>query len=172
MSGRCERYDGAQSYHDHNWGGWRGVTWEWGATRAGEYTVLYGRVQPEDRTGGTSPLFVYVTDASGFLALFRPREIRYEDARVVNTTDGPLRVPAVAHLYEVRGADTVSLTLTIDDAVATDTRARFAERGEGDYVRGLSKPFFVQMAGEAQLRGRIRGREIVGRGRGFFETYR
>lgn len=170
--GRCDRYDGAQSYHDHNWGGWRGVTWEWGATRAGEYSVLYGRVQPEDSTGGRSPLFVYVTDSRGFLALFRPREIRYEDARVVNTADGPLRVPATAHLFDVRGADTVSLMLTIDDAVATDTRSGLAERGEGDYARGLARPFFVQMAGEAQLRGRIRGREIAGRGRGFFETYR
>ena len=34
----CEQYDGAQAYHDHNWGVWRGVTWEWGAARAGTYT--------------------------------------------------------------------------------------------------------------------------------------
>ena len=24
----CERLDGVQAYHDHNWGVWRGVTWE------------------------------------------------------------------------------------------------------------------------------------------------
>lgn len=172
VGGRCDRYDGAQSYHDHNWGGWRGVTWEWGATRAGEYTLLYGRVTPEDSAGGTSPLFVYITDERGFLALFRPRAIRYDDSRVVQTREGPLRVPATAQLFDTRGADTVSLTLTIDDAVATDTREGLAERGEGDYARGLTRPFFIQMAGEAQLSGRIRGRQISGRGRGFFETYR
>ena len=33
----CERYDAAQAYHDHNWGVWRGVTWDWGASRAGPY---------------------------------------------------------------------------------------------------------------------------------------
>ena len=46
--GRCERYAGAQAYHDHNWGVWQGVTWEWGAARAGAYTLLYGRVEPPE----------------------------------------------------------------------------------------------------------------------------
>jgi hypothetical protein len=167
---RCERFDDAQAYHDHNWGAWAGVTWEWGATRAGAYTVLYGRVQPE--SGATSPLFVYLVDPSGFLALFRPRAIMYEDARVVTTTDGPLRVPSRAVIEDVRGADTLRLELAIDDAVATDTRRREAERGEGEIPRALDRPWFVQMAGEASLSGRVRGRRLEGRGRGFFETYR
>jgi hypothetical protein len=172
VASRCDRYAEAQAYHDHNWGGWRGVTWEWGATRAGDYTLLYGRVTPEDTAGGSSPLFVYVTDARGFVALFRPRVVHYDDARVVNTAEGPLRVPATAELFDVRDADTLRLQLTIDDAVATDTRRGLAERGEGDYARGLARPGFVQMAGEAQLSGRIRGTVLSGRGRGFFETYR
>ena len=66
-NGKCEEYDGAQSYHDHNWGVWRGVTWEWGAARAGEYTLLYGRVQPADSAVASQPLFVYVVDSLGFL---------------------------------------------------------------------------------------------------------
>jgi hypothetical protein len=172
VRGACTAYQGAQAYHDHNWGGWRGVTWEWGATRAGAYTVLYGRVTPEDSVGSPSPLFVYVTDERGFLAAFRPRTIEYEDARVVRAADGQLRVPSRATLTDVRGGDTLRLTLTIDDAVATDTRLGLAERGEGDYARGLSKPWFIQLAGEASLSGRIRGTVLEGRGRGFFETYR
>ncbi|NCW44052.1 MAG: hypothetical protein EBV77_00885, partial [Gemmatimonadaceae bacterium] len=172
VASRCDEYVDAQAYHDHNWGGWRGVTWEWGATRAGEYTLLYGRVTPEDTAGGTSPLFVYVTDARGFLALFRPKVIRYDDARVVQTADGPLAVPATATLFDVRGADTLRVQLAVDDAVATDTRQGLAERGEGDYARGLARPWFVQMAGEARISGRIRGKALDGRGRGFFETYR
>ncbi len=171
VAGACDRYDDAQSYHDHNWGGWRGVTWEWGATRAGEYTLLYGRVAPED-DGGTAPLFVYVTDGQGFLALFRPKAIRYDDARVIMTKAGPLKVPATAELLDVRGTDTLRVQLTIDDAVATDTRLGLIERGAGDYARNLSRPWFVQMAGEATISGRIRGRALDGRGRGFFETYR
>ena len=172
----CEPFDGAQAYHDHNWGGWRGVTWEWGSARAGEFTLLYGRVTPEDSAsataGGNAPLFVYVTDAQGFLALFRPRVIRYDDARDVRTAKGVLKVPATAELIDVRGTDTLRLTLTVDDAVATDTRIGLVERGDSESARALRKPWFVQMAGEARLEGRVRGRVLNGRGRGFFETYR
>ncbi len=176
VSSQCDAFDGAQAYHDHNWGGWRGVTWEWGATRAGAYTLLYGRVAPEDSAessmAGQAPLFVYLTDGSGFLALFRPRIIQYQDTRTVATRDGLLRVPARAELLDIRGADTLRLSLTIDDAVASDTRQARAERGEGLESRSLRRPFFVQMAGEAVLTGRVRGAVLAGRGRGFFETYR
>src|SRR4051794_14779438 len=81
VGGSCMRYDGAQAYHDHNWGVWRGVTWQWGAARAGEYTFLYGRVESSDSTTTTPSLVVYLVDRQGFLALFRPRDIRYVDGR-------------------------------------------------------------------------------------------
>ncbi len=172
----CAEVRDAQAYHDHNWGRWRGVTWEWGATRAGDYTILYGRVAPEETADntGSAPLFVYVTDSTGFLALFRPKLIRYDDARTIMTTDGPLAVPARAELFDVRGADTLRLQLTIDDALATDTRRAAVERGDGEdgVRRALLHPWFVQMAGEATVSGRVRGVPLAGRGRGFFETYR
>ncbi len=169
---RCERFAEAQAYHDHNWGGWRGVTWEWGATRAGRYTLLFGRVSPEDSLAGSAPLFVYLTDEQGFVALFRPKRIMYTDDRVIITSSGPLRVPSEAELIDVRGADTLRLTLRVDDAVVTDTRAGLVERGESEFARALQRPWFVQMAGEARLSGRIRGVPLEGSGRGFFETYR
>lgn len=171
---RCEQFLDAQAYHDHNWGGWRGVTWEWGSARAGEYTLLYGRVTPEDSAGegALAPLFVYVTDAQGFLSLFRPRVIRYDNARELRTPLGVIKVPATAELFDVRGADTLRVLLSIDDAVATDTRVGLVERGESDAARALRRPWFVQMAGEARIEGRIRGVALNGRGRGFFETYR
>jgi len=136
-------------------------------------------VSPEDSsasagTQGGAPLFVYVTDRDGFTALFRPRVIRYEDGRSIRTRDGVLRVPSRAELYDVREGDTLRLTLTIDDATASDTRRAAAERGEGEdgAARALRRPWFVQMAGEAVIAGRIRGIPLSGRGRGFFETYR
>lgn len=168
--GRCDDYVGAQSYHDHNWGGWQGVTWEWGATRAGEYTLLYGRVNPPNEA--TAPLFVYVTDTSGFVGLFRPTSIAYEDRRTVRTAEGMLAVPSRAVLSDIRGSDTLRLVIVIDDAVATDTRRAAAERGDAEAPRALARPWFVQMAGEAAIEGRIRGTPLRGRGRGFFETYR
>jgi hypothetical protein len=172
VDARCERFDGVQAYHDHNWGVWRGVTWEWGSARAGSYALLYGRVQPPDSLGASAPLFVYLVDSLGFRAVFRPSEIVYDDARVIRVDGHDLRVPARAVLTDTRGADSLRVELTVEDAVATDTRRQFIERGEGDEARRLTRPYFVQMKGRAQLSGRVGGAPISGEGTGFFETYR
>ena len=172
VSSRCTRYDEVQAYHDHNWGVWRGVTWEWGAARAGEYTLLYGRIEPPDSVASAQPLFAYLVDRSGFLAVFRPRTIRYNDARTTVIGGRAIRTPATAEMVDVRGADTLRLSLRIEDASATDTRAAMVERGEALAARRLARPYFVQMKGTATISGRIRGTPLAGTGAGFFETYR
>ena len=172
MRGQCDRYDRAQSYKDHNWGVWRGVTWEWGAARAGEYTLLYGRVQPPDSVSSEQPLFVYLVASSGFLAVFRPREIRYVDARSTVVGGRTIRTPAKAEMVDVRGSDTLRLQLRIEDASASDTRTAMVERGDALAARRLTRPYFVQMKGTATIGGRIRGTPLAGTGAGFFETYR
>jgi len=172
VSGACEHYVGAQSYHDHNWGVWRGVTWEWGAARAGTYTLLYGRVQPSDSAAASQPLFVYLVDSLGFMALFRPSSIQYEDARVVRVNGNGLAVPSRATMVDVRGGDTLRVELAIEDATATDTRRPGVERGETLANRALAHPYFVQMKGRMRLSGRVGGRPLSGAGSGFFETYR
>jgi hypothetical protein len=172
VAGACERYDGAQSYHDHNWGVWRGVTWEWGAARAGSFTLLYGRVQPRDSAAASQPLFVYVVDSLGFLALFRPSSIQYDDGRVVNVGASTIHVPSTATMVDVRGDDTLRVELRIEDATATDTRRPAVERGETLADRALAHPHFIQMKGVMRLSGRVAGRPIRGEGAGFFETYR
>jgi hypothetical protein len=167
VDGLCDRYDGAQAYHDHNWGSWAGVTWEWGASRAGPFTLLYGRIE----TPGTEPgsLFLYLVDSLGFRALFRPARIDYEDARTIIVGGREVRVPARAVMADVRGADTLRVELEIEDAIGTDVR-QSAERGG----RGASmpQPYFIQMKGRARLSGRVGGEGLSGAGTGFFETYR
>ena len=170
VAARCEQFDGAQAYHDHNWGTWQGVTWDWGAARAGSFTILYGRVRPPASSGNVeAPMFVYLVDSLGFRAVFRPRQIQYDDTRAVA---GPGRGPSTARLFDVRGHDTLDLRLTIDDAVASDTRGGLVDRGEGDYARQLLTPWFLQMKGRARLSGRVGGVALAGEGIGFYETYR
>ena len=173
IAGRCEQFDNAQSYHDHNWGVWQGVSWEWGTARLGEYAVLFGRVQPPDSLGGDAPLFVYLVDSLGFLAVFRPRAIQYVDDRPLAIGGTTIRVPSRGVMSEIRGADTLRLELFVEDAVGTDTRARAAERGESaNAPRALRRPYFIQMKGRARVSGRVGGVRISGDGTGFFETYR
>jgi hypothetical protein len=169
---RCERYDAAQAYHDHNWGVWRGVSWQWGAARAGAYTFLYGRLELADSVAATPPLVVYLVDSTGFLALFRPRDITYVDGRTTRVNGVEIRTPSRAEMVDVRGDDTLRIVLSIEDATATDTRASSVEGGEGLTARALDRPYFVQMKGTATITGRIRGTPLAGSGAGFFETYR
>jgi len=36
----------AAGYHDHNWGFWRGVRWQWGQVAYGDLSFIYGRIFP------------------------------------------------------------------------------------------------------------------------------
>ncbi len=142
IANTCERYDNAQSYHDHNWGVWRDVTWEWGSARAGAYSLLYGRVMRDGTSTVDEPVFVYLVDSLGFAGIFRPRDIQFVNGRAL--------------LFDARGADTLRVELEVEDAAESPMRGRV----------------FVQMKGIARLSGRMRGRAISGTGAGFFETWR
>ena len=169
-SSGCEQLSAVQAYHDHNWGVWRGVSWEWGAARAGPFAILYGRVQPPDSVAATQPLFLYVVDSLGFLRVFRPRVIAYQDGPASSATG--IAVPRTAELFDAREDDTLRVTLTVEDATITDTRRPLIERGDYMNARRIARPFFVQMKGRALLTGRVAGAKIRAEGYGFFETYR
>ncbi|HEV7594399.1 MAG TPA: ABC transporter permease [Gemmatimonadaceae bacterium] len=174
VDGQCEKLTDAQSYHDHNWGVWRGVTWDWGASRAGEFAFLYGRVFPPDSTASPPPVLVYLIDSLGFRAVFRPRLIFYEDTRTVSSGGTILHVPARARFSDIRDGDTLSVDISVEDAIASDTRPRSAKEGERGDPLGTEKarPYFIQMKGTARISGRIEGQPLSGTGTGFFETYR
>lgn len=166
VGGRCERYDAVQSYHDHNWGVWRDVTWEWGSARAGAYSLLYGRVIREGTDLVDEPLFVYLVDSLGFAGIFRPQDIRYEEGRTVVVDGRSIRVPARGILYDARGNDTLRIALEMEDAAATPMRGVRRGRAPG------AARAFIQMKGTATLSGRVRGVPLSGSGYGFFETWR
>ena len=170
VGAQCEKFDSAQSYHDHNWGIWRDVTWDWGAARAGSYTMLYGRVIGPQRLGERTPLLVYLVDSLGFRAVFRPRSISYEDSRVITVDGRTLSVPSRATFVDVRDADTLRVELDIEDAIGTDTRRQPLGLSQGSY--NAERPYFIQMKGTARISGRVGGSAISGVGTGFFETYR
>lgn len=168
----CTALEGVQAYHDHNWGVWRGVRWEWGQARAGELTLLYGRVHPPEGAGTPQPLFLYVVDSLGFRALLRPREIRYDDARTVIVGGEHVRVPSSAVLADVRGADTLIVELDIQHATATDLHRQQRERGDPAALGAAGARWFIQMKGVARVSGRLSGHRVDGSGEGFFETFR
>ncbi|HWL41257.1 MAG TPA: hypothetical protein VNO75_13590 [Gemmatimonadaceae bacterium] len=174
VDGTCETLTSAQAYHDHNWGVWKGVTWEWGASRAGQYSFLYGRVHSPDSTASVPPILVYLVDSLGFRAVFRPKAVSYEDGRTVRVGSRNLTVPSRAVLFDERDGDTLRIEISIEDAIATDTRTQRRDvLGTADAAAIETKaPYFIQMKGTARVSGRLDGELIEGSGAGFFETFR
>ena len=70
------------------------------------------------------------------------------------------RRPRASRSLATRGADSVTLAVEVEHALATEMSASAFRR------------LFFQMRGRFTLRGRVAGAEVSDTGRGFFETYR
>jgi hypothetical protein len=163
--GRCSEVRDAPAYHDHNWGVWREVTWEWGAARGSRLSLLYGGVYGPGRFAGAepasavgSPFFLTLVDSLGVLQVLGFDRIAQHGRRQADGLGGAW-APERLTLIGARGADTVRLTVRVQHALATEMTA------------SASRPTFLQMRGEFRLQGRVLGSEVADSGSGFFETY-
>lgn len=162
----------APAYHDHNWGTWRDVHWDWGTASSPEFGLFYGRVEhPELHPGRTGAgVFLVVSQArqprqrGGILGLFRPDSIAYTwDERPPLLPGHPRRIPRHAVLSAARGDsagdDRVEVRIDLDDALATSPRS-----GEPPLV-------FLQMRGRYVVQARVAGRRVEFTARGFSEAF-
>ena len=157
VPGGCTDVADAPAYHDHNWGVWRGVTWEWGAAQGERLSLLYGGVYgPGDE--GTSPFFLALVDSLGVRRVLRFGEIDYRGSRPADGLPGA-RAPERFTLRGTWEADTVTLSVEVDHALASEVAAASHRRT------------FLQMRGRFELRGKVLGDALYDRGQGFFETY-
>lgn len=154
--GRCRRVEEVSAYHDHNWGVWRDVTWEWGTGRGDRLSLLYGGVYGPEAIA--SPFFLTLVDSLGVLQVFRFGRIDYQGSRPAKGAPG-VSAPSRFTLAGTRDADTVRLAVDVRHAFATDMGAASFRR------------VFLQMRGAFELRGRAAGDEVADQGEGFFETY-
>jgi hypothetical protein len=164
VGGRCERLTGVRAYHDHNWGVWRDVTWEWGSARGASLSLLYGGVYGPQRSQAgagavTSPFFLGIVDSLGVRQVLQFDRVAYNGALAAEGASGAV-APARFSLRAGRGADSVRLTVHIEHALATEMSASAFRR------------LFFQMRGHFELDGRMAGAAVSDSGRGFFETYR
>ena len=157
IGGRCRSVAGATGYHDHNWGVWRSVTWEWGVAHGTAMDVLYGGVRTDDSAAGGAPFFLAAVDSMGIRQVLRFREIDYRGAGPAVASG--VRAPASFVLTAAREADTLRLHVGVDDALGSVSAA-------ADFRR-----YFLQMRGRFTLRGRFAGETVGDSGSGFFETY-
>jgi hypothetical protein len=148
---------GGAGYHDHNWGFWEGVRWQWGQVQGDDLSFVYGRVYPPADAADASRL-------PGFLVALGPEgPVGYAvDVSIAETDapsgNGPRRIVVIG-----RG-DALALTLDIDVEQVTTTRMR-----PGLFGSGMD---FLQMRATYRVSGRAGDRDIDFTAAGSAETFR
>jgi hypothetical protein len=144
-----------RGYHDHNWGFWQGVSWQWGQAQQGDLSVIYGRVFPprEAADPETIPGFVGVLGPDGPLGYTT-------DVRITEEDEGgrPKTITVRA-----RGS-ALDLDLRFDVASAVTTHM-----AQGPLANGVD---FLQMRGQYTVSGHAGTREITFSAPGAAETFR
>lgn len=148
--------DGGTGYHDHNWGFWQGVSWQWGQVQHEDLSFLFGRVFPprEAADPDRMPGFVGVLGPDGPLGYAT-------DVRISETNDPTGRPTALE--VRARGPDT-ALTMRFD-VTSTET----TQTGQGPLANNID---FLQMRGQYTITGRAGTRELDVTAPGAAETFR
>jgi hypothetical protein len=149
--------DGGAAYHDHNWGFWTGVTWQWGQVQHGEMSFLYGRVRPpaDAAEPGRVP---------GFLAALGPGgPVGYSaDVSIQETSDPGTGRPRQI-VVQGRGPSLdLKMELGVEDATVTRM---------GPNVFGGGMDFF-QVRASYRVTGVAGGRRVDFEATGSAETFR
>jgi hypothetical protein len=155
IDGRKLSLDNLSGYHDHNWGFWQGVRWQWGQVAHDDLSIVYGRVFPPSSVAdsGRIPGFLGVLGPDGPIGLSTDVSIVERDA-----SGRPQEVEISA-----RGpGNNIRLVLSVDRAVRTD----FAWASTADARN------FLQLAGVYRVTGQAGGRPIDFTARGSAETFR
>jgi hypothetical protein len=153
----CRSVRDIPAYHDHNWGSWRAVTWEWGAGRGADHALLYGGVIGA-RTDGTVPFFLGLEDSLGLQQIYRFDAVERIGARPVAGTPGIL-APDSLRITAVRHGDTLHVLIRITDVAASRSVPAGPDR------------VFLQMRGTWRVTGTAAGAMVADSGTGFFETW-
>jgi hypothetical protein len=150
-------FTGGSGYHDHNWGFWKGVSWQWGQVQQDDLSVLYGRVFPPAEAADPSRI-------PGFIGVLGPDgPLGYATNVTITETDDDRGGPRT---IVVRGQGTdLQVELRFDVESAVTTRAG----SSSTLSSGLD---FLQMRGAYTVTGRIGDRVISFSAPGSAETFR
>jgi hypothetical protein len=155
VDGEPVAFDGT-GYHDHNWGFWQGVSWQWGQVQQGDLSFIYGRVFPPREAADPEhiPGFVGVLGPDGPLGYAT-------DVQISETNDAsgkPRRIDIQAH--------SASLDLTLRVDIASQVTTHMAQ---GPLANGID---FLQLRGQYTVSGQAGAREIAFTAPGSAETFR
>ncbi|HKX17020.1 MAG TPA: tocopherol cyclase family protein [bacterium] len=178
--GRTLAFKNAPAYHDHNWGTWTGVTWEWGQASSAAGALVYASVHlpnGEASGGGSRPtLFLWqggrpaaapLREAGGLVAALPVTDVTYGGWRPGPVVGGRrVRAPSEVTIRAANGADAATVWIAVADALGARPLGASAGR-----AAARSMPIFLQLRGEAVVRGTIDGAAISWQGPAASETF-
>jgi hypothetical protein len=152
--------DGASGYHDHNWGYWEGVSWQWGQVSSGDVSIVYGRVFPPADVADRARV-------PGALAVIGPDGPIAFSSDVVISEDDQAGTPRAITVQSHDRQVTLTLRLTVSEAVRTPMALTRDTSGKSP-----GAATFLQLGGVYQVSGRAGAVEINFSARGSAETFR
>jgi hypothetical protein len=153
IGGESLVFEDAAGYHDHNWGFWEGVSWQWGQVAHGDLSVVYGRIFPPADVADPARV-------PGYLALLGP--------------DGPLAFAAGVSIDDAQpgrvNIRAKGREVDLQMAFVADETVRTAMDLIG--APGVTPLDFVQMGGAFRVTGTGAGRSLDFNARGSAETFK
>ncbi len=156
VGGDIVRFEDATGYHDHNWGFWRDVRWQWGQVSSPGLSFIYGRVFPPADVAASDriPGFLGVLDSNGIAGV--ATNVTIDEHRPA----GDSRAAPDAIDITARGA---GLDLRLSFATERAVRTAMAMTGGAND--------FLQLGGTYRVQGRAAGRPVDFTARGAAETF-
>ncbi len=165
----------AVGYHDHNWGTWSGVTWEWGTVSTPEVALLAGSIRHASRPLREMVVSVYAVGAPrpGVLGVLRaPAPERAGWSAGPRIGERTVRVPRrLVYRATSDAGDWLDVQFAVLAVTATPLR-----RAEGVVTGALEGPpsgreVFLQLRGRYTVRGVVGGWAVAFVASGFAETF-
>lgn len=149
---------GGTGYHDHNWGFWEGVRWQWGQVQHDDLSFIYGRVfPPADAADAIRvPGFLIAIGSDGVVG--------YATDVTIEETGGASTVAAPRRIVVSGRSDSLAVTLDIAVDQVTATRMR-----RGSFGAGMD---FLQLRATYRVSGRAGTRPVEFTAPGSAETFR
>jgi len=151
-------FENALGYHDHNWGFWEGVRWQWGQVAHDDLSIVYGRVFPPAEVADPNHI-------PGFLGVLGPQgPLGFSTAVSIEEKGGADGRPARVLVHARGRSIDVNLTFAVDRSVGT--AMSMTQTGVGPALD------FLQLAGEYAVSGKVGDRSLNFTARGAAETFR
>jgi hypothetical protein len=149
--------DGGTGYHDHNWGFWEGVSWQWGQVAGEGLSFVFGRVHPPPEAADPDRM-------PGFMAVLGPDgPIGYSMDVTIRERNEPDGRPNGISVRSRGGTVDLTMELNVDDLVVSRVEGLMAVGRELD---------FLQMRATYRVSGRVGDRSIDFTAAGSAETFR